>query len=344
MEKINKIEISKKQLLKNLEEIKIKSGGKKICAMVKANAYGLGINQICSILNGKVEFFGVANINEALEVRKLCPTSKILIVGKTNAFELCQKFNISFVIDDVAQLLRLVKFVKQAPGSNCINIHIKINSGMNRLGVKSEKELKEIFKICEKYSINVEGISTHFATADCDEKFFEKQKRKFENALRLVPKRINPIVHVGGSAAAAKVCGANMLRVGIGLYGFMDGANVKSVVKLKSKIIKIFDVEKGERVGYANAFIAKQPTKVAILPIGYADGVSRNLSGKIDVVVCGKKRKTIGKICMDMMFVDVTGLNVLEGQEVVVLYDVKKWAQILNTTCYEILTNLNLVR
>lgn len=321
------------------------SGNKKICAMVKANAYGLGIEKICKILECKVEFFGVANINEALEVRKICPNTKVLIVGKTTNFSLCAKNKISVTIDGKDQLEKLVSQINQNNIKDCINIHIKINSGMNRLGIKSENEFKETVKICEKNKINIEGVSTHFSTADCDTQFFQKQKKKFEKFLDLIPKRFSPIVHVGGSAVVLqKPFEYDMLRVGIGLYGFLNGTKVRSVVKVRSKIIKIVEVEKGERVGYSNGFIASKKTKIAVLPIGYADGVSRNLSGRIKVLVNGKKCLSVGKICMDMMFVDVSGEKVFEGQEVFVLFDVKKWAQILSTIPYEILTSLSLVR
>lgn len=346
MRKNGELILSKKQLLKNVEEIKKLSNGKKICAMIKANAYGHGIEEVVNILKGKVDFFGVANISEALEVRKVCKTSKILIVGKTDEFELCEKNNISLVIENLLQLQKLVEFKKRNYTENCINIHIKINTGMYRLGISSIKEFKEIFKICEENGINVEGVLTHFSTADCDSNFYEKQKRIFEKFICEIPKREMPIVHVGGSAVLLQNndFDFDMIRVGIALYGYLKRTKVKKILQIKSHLIKVFEVKKGDRIGYANGFVAKENMKIGIVPLGYADGISRNLSNKAEVVVNGKKCKIVGYICMDMFFVDLSEKEANEGDEVIVFNDAKKWAQILGTTSYEVLTHFSLIR
>ena len=172
MEKNGEIVVSKKQLIKNIEEIKKIAKNKKICAMVKANAYGHGLENVVEKLRNSVDFFGVANINEALKIREICPNSKILIVGKTRFFKDCWENNLSFVIESFSQFENLMLQVKNNENYDCINIHIKINSGMNRLGISSVKEFKKIFEECEKNNINVEGVLTHFSTADCDERFF----------------------------------------------------------------------------------------------------------------------------------------------------------------------------
>lgn len=346
MKKNGEIIVSKKQLIKNIEEIKKIAKGKKFCAMVKANAYGHGLENVAEILRNSVDFFGVANINEALAVRKICPNSKILIVGKTRFFKQCVLNNISFVIESLSQFEKLLFEAKNWDNNPCINIHIKINSGMNRLGISNVKEFKKIYEECEKNNINVEGILTHFSTADCDEIYFEKQKVNFKKFLREIPKRQQPIVHVGGSAAVMGNLDFDfdMVRIGIGLYGYLKGTNVKPVLQVKSHLIKIFDVQAGERVGYSNGFIAKENMKIGIVPLGYGDGVSRNLSNKAEIEINKTKCKIVGYICMDMFFVDVSKVKAKEGDEVIVFKDAKKWAQILGTTSYEVLTHFSLMR
>ena len=346
MEKNGEIVVSKKQLIKNIEEIKKIARNKKICAMVKANAYGHGLENVVEKLRNSVDFFGVANINEALKIREICPNAKILIVGKTRFFKDCWENNLSFVIESFSQFENLMLQVKNNENYDCINIHIKINSGMNRLGISSVKEFKKIFEECEKNNINVEGVLTHFSTADCDENFFEKQKIVFKRFLKEIPKREQPIIHIGGSAAAISKMDFDfdMVRIGIGLYGYLKGANVKPVMQVKSNLIKVFDVEAGDRIGYSNGFIAKQNMKIGIVPLGYGDGISRNLSNKAEVEINKTKCKIVGHICMDMFFVDVSRAQAKEGDEVVVFKDAKKWAQILGTTSYEVLTHFSLIR
>ena len=348
MENFKKLEISQKNLYGNLEKIKKIANNKKICVMVKANAYGHGINKICRLLENKVDFFGVANINEALKIRAIT-NNKILIVGKTYEFDLCIKNNISFAIDGARHLEKLINFLNKKPTNNCINIHIKVNTGMNRLGVCDINEFKKLYYLCEENKINVEGVFTHFSTADCDSTFFLKQLKIFDNFINEIPKRNLPMVHVGGSGVLTQIVnGVNfefdMIRVGIALYGYCKGLKVKPVLKIKSNLIKVFTVEKGERVGYSNGFIATKQTKIGIVPLGYADGVYRKLKAGGLVKIKNKKYKIIGNVCMDMFFVDLTNSNINEGEEVVVFEDAKKWAQILGTIPYEILTNFSLVR
>ena len=344
VENFNQVIISKKRAEKNLEIIK-KTLNKKICLMVKSNAYGHGINTIINITKKYVDFFGVANINEAINVRKLCD-NKILIVGKTFAFKQCLENNISLAIESISNLKSLVNFLKNNPSNNCIKIHLKVNSGMNRLGFSSFEKLALAFEICEKNNIFVEGIFTHFSTLDCDLKYFNFQLNRFQEFLKKVPKRFDPIVHIGGSGILNKKINLDysMARIGIAFYGYQKGINVKPILKIKSKIIKVFEVEKGERVGYSNGLITSQKMKIAIVPLGYGDGVCRNLSNKAFVKINNKKFKIVGNVCMDMFFVDITGENFEEGHEVVVFDNAKKWAQILGTIPYEILTNFSLVR
>jgi alanine racemase len=372
--------IDKQQLLINISEIRKNIGkDKKICAMVKADAYGHGIDGISKILINKVDFLGVSNINEALFVRELDNDVKILIVGKTYFFTECIKNNISFTIDSIEQFEKLIAFCKIEYNLNaedikdnyevkkCINIHLKIDAGMNRLGIKNIDELKKIYHHAKANNINIEGISTHFSTADCDEIIFKKQIDMFNKFINEIPKGELPIVHIGGSAVLnsknAEVLQSlnyDMVRVGISMYGYNSekiSIKIKPIMSIESHIIKISNIKRGEYVGYSKGFRADRDMKIGIVPLGYGDGISRNLSNKINVEVYTQTHKNgrvyermhkcaaIGYICMDMFFIDLTKLeNVKVGDKVIVVKNVKKWVKILNSFPYEVLTTFSLIR
>lgn len=316
--------ISSKKIIDNLSLFR----DKKVCAMVKANAYGFGLEAIVQLVKPYVEYFGVANIDEALQVRKLAPDSKVLIVGKTYDSALCRDNNISFAVCNVADALYAVR------GSH---VHIKLDSGMHRLGFNNAEELKTAVEILKEKDIDIEGVYTHFATLDCDDEYFQFQRDNFRKLLSQLPKDISPLIHVGGSWALSKeLPEAEMIRIGKGLY--------YGAISIVSRIIRVFNVEPGDRVGYANSFIAKRKMKIGIVPIGYADGLKRCLANRYHVQIGSQKCKIIGNICMDMFAVDITGVNAFEGTQVCVLYDEASLAKMLKTSSYEVSTNFNHLR
>ena len=319
--------------------------------MVKANGYGHGLTTIYNCLHNYVDFFGVSNINEAEQLYKLNKDIKVLIVGKTNNFLSCAKHGFSFIIESITHFSNLIKFIKKNPDiSKCIKIHIKINCGMNRLGIKTPLEFRKLYEKALKFGIKVEGISCHFSSGDSNSKIFNQQNNRFNHFLDQIPKRENPIISVGGSGIIyQKLLGKNisfdMARLGIILYGYgPKNLKLRPALKIISHIIKIYNVKAGEYIGYGTGFKAQNNLTVGIIPLGYGDGICRGLSNKFSVYVGKKKAKSIGFICMDMFFVDLTGIDAVEGQKVVVFKDAKKWAQILGTIEYEILTNFRLLR
>lgn len=357
--------INKKQLEKNIKEIKQIIENKKLCAMIKSNAYGHGLQNIASILKDKVEFFGVSNINEALAIRENDKKSKILIVGKTNSFEECIENNISFIIDSLEHFNILLNFYYEflfIKGIRlCINIHLKINSGMNRLGINNIKDFNKIYNLALKNDIKIEGISTHFATADCDRFFLNKQIQIFKKFIKAIPQGEKPIISVGGSAILREenkelLKDFDMFRIGIAMYGYNTEnilKKIKPILKIESKIIKILNVKKGEFVGYSKGYQAPKDMIIGVVPLGYGDGIPRNLSSKISIEVIRKEKgkrhihkcAVVGKICMDMFFINLSNVNnACENDEVIVVRDVKKWAELLQTIPYEILTNFGLMR
>lgn len=305
-----------------------------VCAMVKANAYGCGLERVCKTLCGKVSFFGTATLEEALRVRQICPNANVLIVGMCQNFLLAAKNNISVTIDNLSQL----EFI--AKQNISIKIHLKINSGMNRFGIKNKKILKKVLKIIKKsQKIIFEGIFTHFSDTN-NKKLVNAQLVFFQDFIKNIAQNFDPIIHVGGGGVCDALSAAKlnnlMVRVGLKLYS--------GVLQIQSQIIKITVLKKGETLGYSAGFIAPQKTRVAIVPLGYADGINRKLSCGGTVQILGQNCKIIGNICMDIFFVDVTNSNCQEGQIVLVFFDAENWAKICQTISYEILTSLNFER
>ncbi|MDD4815692.1 MAG: alanine racemase [Clostridia bacterium] len=332
--------IYKKKLLKNFESLKSKN----ICAMVKANAYGCGLETICKTLFGKAKFFGVANLQEALQIREFDKYTPILIVGILSDFLTAIDNNISVTIDNINQIENIIKLYKDNYIIKKIKIHIKINSGMNRLGINNKKELKNIFKLIKNNKFFIfEGIFSHFSTADCDIVFFNKQLKLFKEFVDLIPPIFDPIKHIGGSAVLQNINIEKytdyMFRIGIDLY-----TKPNLVVRIKSQIIKILQLEKGDRVGYSNGYICKKSTKIAVVPLGYADGINRKLCKNSTVKIKNKKCTIVGNVCMDMFFFDITNLNAKVFDEVLVFDNAFRWAKNCETIPYEILTNINYLR
>jgi len=324
MNYFNKRIISSEKILENLSIFK----SKKICAMVKGNAYGFDVGEIVRLISPHVDFFGVANVEEALEVREIDSKKKILVVGKNYDPYICKDYNISYAVTNVTDAL-------YAPKGG--NVHLKIDSGMHRLGFDSTDDFLNAISILRDKEVNIEGVYTHFCTLDCDDDYFQHQYTVFKNYLKLIPQDLNPIVHIGGSWALAKeVPEASMIRIGKGIY---HGA-----MRIESRIIRVMNIEKGDRVGYANGFIADRKMKVAIVPVGYADGLKRMLANNYDVIISDKKCRILGNICMDMFAVDISKVDAKEGSVVTVLYDEASLAQKLQSSSYEVTTNFNHLR
>ena len=307
---------------------------KKICAMVKADAYGHGQKTIVKLIENFVDGFGVVNVGEGIEVRKL--TSKpILICARVHREDLkkCSKHKLEIFVDDEESLLQSVR------ANLADSLHLKINCGMNRFGVKSEIAAEMIDKILVENDIKLRSICTHFPCTESSKRTLEN----YQNFMRLRSKisQEAPICF-GGSGIAKYPFQFDVLRLGIGMYGYGD-SGLLPVMKICSYVSKTFYVDKGEFVGYGTKFRTKKPSKIAVVPVGYGDGLRRNLSGNFDVVIGGKKYHSVGNICMDAFFVLVDE-NVSEGDKVEVLTDANIFAEKLRTIPYEILTGFSNLR
>lgn len=326
-------EVNLQAVRHNIEEARknIKSDTK-IMAIVKANAYGHGAVPVSKALISQVDAYGVAMIEEALELRDAGIDKMILILGYTGEewYEELVKHCISQTIYtyDMAKKLSdvAVSHGKQTP------IHIKIDTGMGRIGfAPTEESVGIVEKISQLPGVFIEGIFTHFARAD--EKTIEAAKEPFARYMQFVQElekkgiRI-PIRHVSNSASIISFPEANldMVRSGITTYGLYPSEDVpKEILKLqpamswKSKISYVKPIEPGTSVSYGGTFTAEKPMIVATVPVGYADGMKRDLSGKGRVLVHGQYARILGRVCMDQFMIDVTDIsNVKMGDTVTI--------------------------
>ena len=331
--------ISKNNLMHNFDYVQ-KTSGKKICCVIKANAYGNGVENVVKILNKKTYFFAVQNLQEALIVRKF--TNKtILILGYCYDIKIAIENNISIMVDSVEVLNNIAKINSDKKAK----IHIKINTGMNRLGITKIKQFKQILKIIKSNkNIIFEGIYTHCFSSK-NKKITDKQIYRFFKYVEKIPSCYNVIKHIGGSNLIYYNLPTQIdcVRVGIMLYGYGD-EKLKPVMQITSKIIKTFEIKKGDYVGYDEKFRATQKTKVAVIAFGYADGFYKQLCYKKTFFICGKNCRVLGPVCMDMFMLDITDTNAKKFDDVLIFDNAQTWAKMLDKTEYEILTNFNQTR
>lgn len=325
---MNKKILSREALLFNLNYFF--SFAPQVCAVVKADAYGHGIKDVVEILQDKPSYYGVANVDEAEKIVDVCPNARVIILDRVSDFSLAQKYYLTAVsLADVRKAIRL------NVSQRCF---IKICSGMNRFGIncKDEKKMATLKELIAGHEFA--GISGHFSSpTNC--RVSKREYLDFLQARQFLDK--NFLVNFGGSGAKNFPC--DILRVGIGLYGYGD-KNLKKVMRLNSQILQIRSLEKGEKAGYDGKFKAKRRTTLAIVGVGYGDGFDRNSSKKIKVKIDGKVFNAVGIMCMDCCFVDVTGGNVKVGNEVEMFDDAVAMAKWSKKSTYEILTNFSLFR
>lgn len=321
-------EVSLSAIKHNLSEIKkITSKDTKIMAVVKADAYGHGAVEVSKILEkNKVDYLAVASYSEAKELRDANIKLPILILGWTPPEVICDVADesITQTIYDHNMLLEYLKVLRNKK----LKIHLKIDTGMNRLGVFPSNAIEIIKSILKMKNIELEGIFTHFSSADSDKKYTLHQFLKFKNIINKLEEEKLQIqfFHCCNSSATVKFpqFHLDMIRPGIAIYGMLpfktNKINLVPAMSLKSKIISLKEVGKNERVSYNGTFITKRKSKIAVIPIGYADGYSRHLSNIGEVLIRGRKVRIIGNVCMDFTIVDVSKIKDVEiGDEVILI-------------------------
>jgi len=323
---MNNIKIINKQNLKNnINKFK----EKKLCAMVKSNAYGHGLKEIVSLISDDVDYFGVVSLEEGIKTRKL--TDKpILIASKVFDFKTCKKYNLEPMVDSEEELAECKKIGIQ---NQC---HLKLNCGMNRFGLKGVLNAQMLNAYIEENRINLKSIYTHFSNTE-NKKSTIKQYNNFQKLRAEISQ--NACVCFGGSNLIDYPFDYDMLRVGIGLYGY-GNKDLLPVMIIKSFVSKIFYAKRGEYVGYGKEFKVNHDSFFAVVPVGYGDGLRRNLSGKFCVEINGKNFHSVGNICMDAFFVKVDE-RVKVGDVVDVMIDAEIFAKKIKTISYEILTGFS---
>ena len=348
------VEINLESLAHNIRELRKNiSHNKKVLAVVKADAYGHGAVMLApTILASGCDMLGVASIDEGLDLRSAKISSPILVLGAIPvwAIESAIYADISFAIFSEEQLSACKQlFVRTGIKPK---VHIKLDTGMNRIGVKPFDAVEFIKRVQNSDFVDLKGIFTHFYEAENLENA-QKQIDIWTSIISEIDTN-GLILHAQNTTGSLcyEVPYTNMVRLGIGLYGLQPDYPIKEFIKpdlkpilsLKGRIVHIHEIERGEGVSYSHTFTSAKPTRIATIPIGYADGVSRALSNKITAILNGKKITQVGNITMDQMMFDI-GDNEAKIGEIVTLIgensmSIDDWAKILNTINYELTCRL----
>ncbi|WP_416827372.1 alanine racemase [Ectobacillus polymachus] len=355
-------EISLSNISHNICEFRrIIPNSTKIMATVKANGYGHGAVEVSKkAIDSGVDYLAVASLEEAIELRKSDIQAPILILGYTppSASNHVVHWDLTQSIFDMEHAESLSKS-GQVLGKKA-KVHVKVDTGMGRLGLQAEEASDFIDIVSKMDGLYLEGVYSHFATADeADKRYAETQKSRWKRLLEELEKRkvSIPLFHIANSAATIEMPDMtyDIVRIGISMYGLYPSkevnkskVNLKQAMQLKTKVIHIQTLEKGYGVSYGATKIERDKAVIATIPIGYADGYSRRLSGMAYVLINGQKSPVFGRICMDFCMIDVTdikGVNI--GDEVVVyggqgnhLISLDEVANMLETISFEVACNL----
>ena len=308
----------------NIREVKRVVGeGVKVMPVIKADGYGHGAVPIAKELNKiGVDAFAVAILEEGITLRNNGIRQPILILGYTSEYQYSSL--IQYEIEPTVfcyEMAESLSKIAQALGKDA-KIHIKLDTGMNRIGFKPTKESVDIIeKIAKLPNIKIQGIFTHFACADeADKTETYEQERKYDQFITWLEERdiYIPIKHVSNSASIIDLDGfrKDMVRSGIITYGLYpseevskDVLDLRPAMELKTHIVYIKEVEAGEGISYNHTYVTDKKTKIATIPVGYADGYPRALSSKGKVLIRVQYAPIIGRICMDQFMVDVTDIE-----------------------------------
>ncbi len=357
------VEINRKKAIHNFLEVRRAVGPNvKICAVVKADSYGMGSVELSKMyLENGVDMFAVAVISEAFELRQEIKNKDILVLGYTpeEFYDDAINNDITLTIYNYELAEKLNMIAKNL--NKKAKIHIKVETGMNRLGfLPTEENAYKVAAIAKMDNISIEGLFSHQAKADeKDKTTAHVQGQRFISFINMLEERnvTIPIKHIANSATIIDLPEYyfDMVRPGIILSGFypsdevnMDEYKFEICVTLKAKVANVKTIGSGEGVGYGHLFKAEKPTVVGTIPLGYADGYSRLLSNKGYIVVKGAKCPILGKVCMDQFMVDLSGVeNPQIGDEAIIYGNgndgamtAEDVANMRGTISYEVLTNL----
>jgi len=338
----------------NVEQIrKVTASSAQICAVVKADAYGHGAIAVArTVLEAGADRLAVAILNEALELRRAGFRVPILILGYT---PVCQA---AIVVDqDITQTIFDLDLAQALSGAavaagKIVNVHIKIETGMGRIGIRAEDAGRFAAAVAKLPGIRIEGVFSHFATSDSfDKQFTNEQYNQFMVGLKYIEAQgiTIPIRHIANSAATLDLpqMHLDMVRPGIILYGLWPSdemthtIELRPAMKFKAQVAFVKDMPGSASISYGRTYFTEKPSRIATLPAGYADGWSRLLANKSSVFIRGQRAPLVGRVCMDQCMIDVTSIpGVVPGDEVLLFggvdLPVEEVATHMGTINYEI--------
>lgn len=315
----------------------------RVIGVVKSNAYGHGLSDVGrSLWENGVDMLAVNNVDEAIELRIAKVKAPILVLGYTQPSEYHRVIEHSLRVtlfnkEDIEPLAAAA-----AAAHTPVRVHLKVDTGMHRLGINPPEAFDFANAIKQEPYLILEAVFSHFAEAD-NLAYSRNQIKEMQSALfqfQQMDAKDMPYVHMAASRSIVKYPEAHfdMVRPGLALYGLEDDMpGLKPVLKWSTKIVQVKRVSEGSPVGYGLTFTTKRISSLAVLPIGYADGYSRALSNKAQVLINGKRVNVVGRVCMGQTIIDVTGVNAKVGDQVVLIgksvgdiiraQDLARWSQ-----------------
>lgn len=350
------LQVNLSQLEKNLSAIRAHVSPAKVMPMVKANAYGHGVDGVAPFIEPFVDYFGVATVEEGIRLRSELRVKKpILVAGGTmlEQVPLFAEYDLTLTGSSI-ELLEVAEEVSRQNGKR-IKTHLKFDTGMERIGLHEYEAEPLIESSLRLKHVDVEGMYTHLANSElADRNYSNLQIERFQEILRVYEKLGAPtpaLKHVNNSAGILNLPHANfdMVRAGILFYGVYPGDEVDRVIEVKpalvwrSRVAYSKITRPGRPIGYGSLWQADRETRIVTVPCGYADGYFRRMTNQAQVIIRGKKYPQVGRICMDQFMANVGDDDVQVGEDVILLggeitaNDLAKWA---GTNEYEPLTNI----
>ncbi|OJI06484.1 alanine racemase [bacterium CG10_46_32] len=364
------VEISKGALAHNLRQFKFISKDAKLIGVIKANAYGHGLEQVADAIADTVDYLAVINLNEAKRIRAAGVRVPVLILGyvEENKEELqwLIRERVELVVNSLTHAQRLSKLLFESGEASELRVHAKVDTGMGRMGIMPEHAVGYIKQINELPHLYLKGVESHFADVTNHPEYTKKQLAIFlDIKYQLYREKIEPpLFHIAKTEAILNFFESHLdaVRLGIGLYGLWPDTklidrvalvhpefSLKPVLSWKARVLQVKDYPEGSFIGYGCTHQTKRKTRIAIIPVGYYEGYSRGLSNKGEMLIRGKRCKVLGNICMNMAMVDVTAVSGVQRADEAVLIGAQKHeeitahdiAEILGTVHYEVVTRIN---
>ncbi len=355
------LEITLEQLRQNLENIRTHVQPAKVMAVVKANAYGHGVDLVAPYIEPYADYLGVALVEEGVQLRKLGIRKSILVMGASlpEQAQLFLDHDLTMAVSSL-ELMEAAETAASAAGKK-LKVHLKIDTGMERTGVHEYEARPFIERSLRCKHLEVEGIFTHFANSEAaDLTHARLQIERFREVLALYERLGAPVPalrHMANSGAILQLPDSHldMVRPGIMFYGIYPGPDVKKTVEIKpaarwhSRVSFSKITQPGRPVSYGSLWQSNSPTRIVTIPCGYADGYFRRMTNKAQVIVNGKRYPQVGRICMDQFMVSVGDdaaeigdpvilLGATEGGERVTPEELAEWT---GTNEYEVMTNIS---